>query len=141
MNDQQLKVFLEYTRRFEDISADLPTFFRLNEKTSPVGRGDSDTSTEGKDPDFEVRFMLRYLNISSEEWYLYESKLITDEVWGMWRHYIVTTLAGNKKFGEFWWDKCRVNLLDANKSPTKFVEFVDAILPQPPVAVDFELES
>jgi hypothetical protein len=121
MNDHQLSVFLEYTRRFEEISSELPMFIRLNDATSGIKPQD--------DPDFLDSFMLRYLNISSEEWFLHEKGLINDEVWEMWKHYIEATLTGSKPFGEFWWTKCRSNFLKHDGSPTPFVAFVDTILP------------
>jgi hypothetical protein len=129
MNDQQLKVFLEYTRRFEEISALLPTFQRLNETTG-ITNTKKDGSSDTGDPDLMDKFMLRYLNISSEEWYLHEKNLITEEVWAMWRHYIVTTLTGSEKFSDFWWNKCRKNFLKSDGTPTTFVTFVDETVPE-----------
>lgn len=122
MTEQQLQVFLEYTRRFEVMSSELPMFLRMNDPT--VGIKSSNIA-----PEFVDSFMLRYLNISSEEWYLHEKGLITDEIWGMWKHAIEQTLKGNMLFGEFWWTKCRTNFLKADGSATAFVKFVDATVP------------
>jgi len=122
MDDKQLQVFLEYTSRFEAMSAELPMFIRLN---------NSEGINHNSDPDFLESFMLRYLNTCSEEWFLHEQKLITEEVWKMWKHYIEETLSGSKPFGEFWWNKCRKNFLNPDGPATPFVTFSDTtVLPQ-----------
>jgi hypothetical protein len=118
MNELQLQVFLEYTRRFEAMSAELPMFIRLNDPTGGI--------KPHEDPYFLESFMLRYLNICSEEWFLQKSGMITKEVWELWKHYIEGTLKDSKPFGEFWWTKSRENFLKPDGSTTEFVDFVDA---------------
>lgn len=120
MTDQQLQVFLEYTRRFDAMSKDLPMFIRLN---SPDG------ITKNDDPDFLPSFMLRYLNLSYEEWFLHSKGLITDEVWELWRYHIEATLKNSNLFGEFWWTICRGNFVDPDAVSNGFAEMVDKMVP------------
>jgi hypothetical protein len=120
MTDQQLQVFLEYTRRFDAMTVDLPMFIRLNNQEG---------INQSPEPDFLHSFMLRYLNLSYEEWFLHSKGLITNEVWELWQHHIETTLKDSNLFGEFWWKKCRGNFIDPDAVSNGFAEMVDRMVP------------
>ena len=120
MTDQQLQVFLEYTRRFDAMTVDLPMFIRLNNQEG---------INQSPEPDFLHSFMLRYLNLSCEEWFLHSKGLITNEVWELWKHHIETTLKDSNLFGEFWWTKCRGNFIDPDAVSNGFAEMVDRMVP------------
>lgn len=69
-------IFLEYTRRYEQVMSSFPPgAFRA--------RLDSEHALPEPSEDLSLA-VLRYLNISSEEFYLWKQKYLKDEVWEIW---------------------------------------------------------
>ena len=78
------QVFLEYTRRYEDIMKSFP-------KAAWGARLDSEVALP--DPSDELSTcVLRYLNLCSEEYYLFRGKYLSKAVWGIWEREIARTL-------------------------------------------------
>jgi hypothetical protein len=76
------QIFVDLNQRYDDIAKDFP-------KEAWKTRFDS-----GLPPESEELTVcaLRYLNLSSEEYYLYKKKYIRREVWKMWEGEILRTL-------------------------------------------------
>jgi hypothetical protein len=129
MNNEQLQVFIEYTRRFDTMSESFPMFMRLNDPTAGIPPSSSGTTNVN---DFKESFMLRYLNLCNEEWFLASQNLISVEVWKIWLYNIQQTLKGSRPFGEFWHGKGRIAFLGENNVETDFVNFVDNLVYRPP---------
>ncbi len=97
MNDSQLKVFLEYTRRFDDISKSFPVSFRTS--LSPA---DEKIQSAKLEADEELQHaILRYFNLCCEEHYLNANMFVTTEIWDLWSQSIKEILK-NKLFLSAW---------------------------------------
>lgn len=78
------QVFLQYTQRFEEIMQSFP-------KNAWSARLNSETALP--EPSEELNLgVLRYLNLCSEEYYLYREKYLSKKVWSIWEHELARTL-------------------------------------------------
>jgi hypothetical protein len=78
----QVDVFLAYTERFDKLMATWPEeTWRSDQSILPP---------ESKEVQMGV---LKYLNLCSQELYLYENKLLAKKVWEIWEDEIKRTLA------------------------------------------------
>jgi hypothetical protein len=78
------QVFLQYTERYEEIMKSFP-------KDAWSARYNSDKALP-KESDELTICVLRYLNLSSEEFYLYKDKYLSKKVWGIWADELIRTL-------------------------------------------------
>lgn len=97
MNNQQLTVFLEYTRRFEQIAADLPAEVR----EAPAGFDRKYLETKERRSSKVQHAVIRYFNLCSEEFYLHGEKLIPEDIWTYWTSQMRST-ASSPLFAEAW---------------------------------------
>ncbi len=89
MNESQLTVFLEYTRRFDEISSFFPILFR-----TPECVADKKIQTAKLDASDELQHaILRYFNLCCEEHYLNANMLVTNEIWELWSHSMRSMMA------------------------------------------------
>lgn len=80
MNNEQLTVFLEYTKRFESIAERLP--LPLRESPSQF---DSEYQTRRQLLSSDIQHaLIRYINLCSEEHFLHSEGLITNDIWQIW---------------------------------------------------------
>ena len=78
------QVFLQYTQRYEEIMKSFP-------KNGWAARINSDEALP--EPSDEISLCaLRYFNLCSEEYYLYQDKYLSKRVWGIWEKELVRTL-------------------------------------------------
>jgi hypothetical protein len=78
------QVFLQYTQRYEEIMKSFP-------KNGWAARINSDDALP--EPNDEISLCaLRYLNLCSEEYYLYRDKYLSKKVWEMWEKEMIRTL-------------------------------------------------
>jgi hypothetical protein len=83
-NQMNVQVFLQYTERYEEIMKSFP-------KNAWSARLNSDLALP--EPTEELSLcVLRYLNICSEEYYLYREKYLSKKVWDIWKDELVRTL-------------------------------------------------
>lgn len=100
------QLFLEYTKRYDDILQSFPKEYREGKF--------SEESELPEQSDNLTRCVLRYLNLCSEEFYLWRRGYLSRDIWNIWRDEIErtissplfrrewTTLQGEfKAFGEF----------------------------------------
>jgi hypothetical protein len=79
------QIFMEYTRRYEEVMGGLPSHARTARTNSgAVVPPSSDELTYQ---------MLRYLNLCSEEFYLRKRGYLAAEIWGIWEGELRRTLA------------------------------------------------
>ena len=78
------QLFLEYTKRYEDIMNAFPA-------DSRDARLKIDCDTP-KESDELTLVILRYLNLSSEEFYLWKSRYLSQEIWRIWEDELLRTL-------------------------------------------------
>src|SRR5215212_10233731 len=78
------QIFTELNQRYDDIIQDFP-------KEAWNARFNLDTEMPPSSPELTL-CALRYLNLSSEEFYLYRKKYIRREVWEMWKGEMLRTL-------------------------------------------------
>lgn len=78
------EVFMKYAERYEQIMSSFPenafrARFSMSEELPPP----SEKLTLA---------ILKYLNLSSEEFYLWQKKYVDDEVWKIWEHELIRML-------------------------------------------------
>jgi hypothetical protein len=78
------QIFSDMNQRYDEISKDFP-------KAAWESRFHLDTALPAEGDELTL-CALRYLNLSSEEFYLYKRKYIRREVWKMWEGEILRTL-------------------------------------------------
>jgi hypothetical protein len=109
------QMYLAYNERYERLMADCPPDFRttlLNIKDSEV---------ELKDRDRIKVWMLRYLNLCSEEFHLMKTGCLAPEVWGLWSQELESKLR-KPLFVSGWSD-----LRHEFKSFPEFLKYVDGL--------------
>ena len=84
----ELNAFLTFTERYEAIMNELPHEARATGKWGPE-----------TDTDFAIR--LRYLNLCSEEFYLWKRRLLSSKVWEIWEEEMKRALA-SEPYLEAW---------------------------------------
>lgn len=104
----QLDTFITYAQRYEQIMSEFPEYkSRFDLHVLPP-------ETE------KVRLAaLKYFNLTSEEYYLWQKKYIDDAVWKIWEDEIIRTLQSPLMIRE--WPKLR----DEYSSYPKFAQFVE----------------
>ena len=83
-NQMNAQLFLEFTKRFEEVMQSFP------KNTWP-----SRLNIEGKPPPKSKALSLsalRYLNLCSEEYYLYKKHWLHKEIWKIWENELIRTL-------------------------------------------------
>ena len=78
------QVFFQYAKRYDDIMNSFPKSARLARIKSREAL---------PKPNAELTICtLRYFNLCSEEFYLYDTKYLSKKVWGIWAEEMVRTL-------------------------------------------------
>ena len=108
------QVFLQYTMRFEDIIKSFP-------KNAWSARKNSDDKLPKPSEELTTS-VLRYLNLCSEEFYLYKEKYLSKNIWNIWSNELVRTLR-TPLFRREWKD-----LVNEFESYPEFQEFVHTTL-------------
>jgi hypothetical protein len=112
-NQMNAQLFLEFTKRFEEVMQSFP------KNTWP-----SRLDIEGKPPAKSKALslsVLRYLNLCSEEYYLYKKGWLHKEIWEIWEGELIRTLQTPLFLRE--WKA----LSSEFESYPKFREYVDKI--------------
>lgn len=78
------QVFLEYTKRYEDIMSALPVDARIARTNSATA-----LPPESAELSFQI---LRYVNLCAEEYYLMQSGYLARDIWGIWDAELTRTL-------------------------------------------------
>ena len=95
------QVFLEYTKRYSEIMNMFPHDSR---------RARLDLSADPPSESEELTLaVLRYLNLCSEEYYLYENRYLSRDVWHIWEAELKRTLCSPLVSRE--WEKLRNEFL------------------------------
>jgi hypothetical protein len=97
MSPQQLTVFLEYTRRFDQIAQNLPAAMR----EAPSEFDKEQGKLKALKSESVQQTIIRYFNLCSEEFFLHEDGLIEDPVWNLWAAHMKTFLS-SPIFQEVW---------------------------------------
>lgn len=109
-----IQIFFEYTRRYENIMDSFPEnarFYRLD--TS------SDLPPESNQLTIAV---LKYLNLCSEEYYLWKTKQLSKNLWNIWKDELERTLQSNLVKRE--WPKIKIEF----QSYSEFQKYVETIM-------------
>jgi hypothetical protein len=83
-NQMNAQLFLEFTKRFEEVM-----------QSFPKSAWPSRLNIEGKPPVKSKALslsVLRYLNLCSEEYYLYKKGWLHKEIWEIWEEELIRTL-------------------------------------------------
>ena len=107
-----VQVLITYSERYERIMESFP------EGTFRLRFYDEQLPPESEQLTFS---MLRYLNICSEEFYLWKAKYIDDQVWEVWEHELKRVLRSNLVMRE--WKKLKPEFL----SHQEFLQFVEKV--------------
>lgn len=91
------QVFLQYTERYEEIMKSFP-------KKAWSARFNSNEALPEPSEELTIT-VLRYLNLCSEEFYLYRAKYLSGDVWGIWEDELLRTLR-TPLFRREWRDLC-----------------------------------
>jgi hypothetical protein len=88
------QIFMAYAERYERIMESFPDFHLRFDVDNPPPESD------------QLKLcVLKYLNLSSEEFYMWKSKYLADEVWRIWEHELRRTL--QSKLIQREWPKLR----------------------------------
>ena len=79
------QVFLEYTRRYDEVMRQLPSHARIARTKSA-----SELPEQTEELTYRV---LDYLNLCSEEFYLWKTGYLSDRIWSIWEAELRRTLA------------------------------------------------
>ncbi|MBI5648227.1 MAG: hypothetical protein HY962_14950 [Ignavibacteriae bacterium] len=109
-----VQAFFEYTRRFEDIINQLS----VEERSTLF---DANPPPETISPEAN-RFILRYLNLCSEEYYLVKKGWLSKDVWNIWKQELERTIKSPVVDRE--WKTYR----DEFSAYTEFRSYVDQLL-------------
>lgn len=102
------QIFMAYAERYERIMESFPDFHLRFDVDNPPPESDQLTLC-----------VLKYLNLSSEEFYMRESKYIAGEVWRIWEHELKRML--QSKLIQREWPKLRKEF----ESYPEFLKFVE----------------
>ena len=108
-----LNVFSHYTQRYGDIMESFPTEARSIRLDS-----NSELPPESEETTLAV---LRYLNLCSEEYYLWRRGFLDKEIWGIWSEELERMLRSNLVRRE--WPKLKREF----DSYTEFQEYLEAL--------------
>ena len=112
-NQMSAQLFLEFTKRFEDLMESFP-------KNAWSARLNSEGVPPRKSKELSLS-VLRYLNLCSEEYYLYKKGLLDKRIWKIWEKELARTLQ-TPLFIREW-----KTLAGEFDSYPKFKEYVDKI--------------
>ncbi|HEX8072196.1 MAG TPA: hypothetical protein VF546_19780 [Pyrinomonadaceae bacterium] len=102
------QIFMAYAERYERIMESFPDFHLRFDINNPPPESD------------QLRLcVLKYLNLSSEEYYMWRSKYLDDEVWKIWEHELKRMLQ-SKLIKDAWQD-----LRKEFESYPAFLDFVE----------------
>ncbi len=107
------QLFLEFTKRFEEVMESFP-------KNAWSTRFNSEGIPPRKSKELSLS-VLRYLNLCSEEYYLYKKRWLHNEIWEIWEGELIRTLQTPLFIRE--WQ----TLASEFESYPKFKEYVDKI--------------
>src|ERR1043165_3170169 len=102
------QIVMAYAERYERIMESFPDFHLRFDIDNPPPESDQLTLC-----------VLKYLNLSSEEFYMWKSKYLADKVWKIWEHELKRML--QSKLIEREWQKLRKEF----ESYPEFLEFVE----------------
>ena len=109
------QMFLEYTKRYEQILSGFPDDARRT-------RMDSDGNLPNENEELTLA-VLRYFNLCSEEFYLYKNGYLSRKVWDIWEAELKRTLR-SPLFSREWG-----TLRDEFQTYRAFQDYVDAEQP------------
>ena len=99
-NQMNAHLFLEFTKRFDEIMQSFP-------ENAWSARTDIDDTIPPDSKELS-RSAVRYLNLCSEEYYLYKQGWLHKDIWGIWEKELIRTLRSplftrewKKLIGEF----------------------------------------
>ena len=101
------QIYLEYTKRYDQIMRDFPSEVRFN--------------LEGALNDVDRVFVLRYLNLCSEEFYMQDAGYLSKRIWRIWEKEMERTLQSPLVLSE--WEALRREF----GSFEKFQTYVDKV--------------
>ena len=102
------QIFMAYAERYERIMESFPDFHLRFDFDNPPPESD------------QLRLcILKYLNLSSEEFYMWKSKYLADEVWKIWEHELKRMLQSQLLLRE--WQKLKGEF----ESYPEFLKFVE----------------
>ena len=107
------QIFLEYTARYERVMASFPTSGRR-------ARFDLDGPPPAPNEELALA-VLRYLNLCSEEFYLWHRGYLAKDVWAIWEDELLRTLRSPLVRRE--WKDLRKEF----QSYPEFLEYVDTV--------------
>lgn len=107
------QIFLEYTKRYSEIMESFPSDAR-SARLSLTGE------MPGRSDELSIA-ILRYLNLCSEEYYLWKRHYLANDLWGIWEHELKRTLKSPLIVRE--WRNLRSEFL----SYPEFLKFVENI--------------
>ena len=87
------QLFLEYTNRYDSILLSCPDKFR-------EGKLEARPDLPERSDEF-TRCVLRYLNLCSEEFYLWKRGYLSSDIWNIWKDEIERTI-GSPLFRREW---------------------------------------
>ena len=125
MTNEQLTVFLEYTRRFDQIAQDFPS----GSRQAPTQFDRYHQEQKYKNSEQVQHAIVRYFNLCSEEFYLRDEGLIVDKVWQLWRAHM--TIVMRSRVFSLLWSEMRLGF---DLQPD-FQQFVDNATNQNPAVV------
>ena len=102
------QIYLEYTKRCDQIMRDFP----------PEARFDLEGATPG---DIERVLILRYLNLCSEEFYMWDASYLSKRIWQIWEEEMKRILRSPLVLSE--WKELRKEF----DSFEKFQTYVDSV--------------
>jgi hypothetical protein len=110
-NQMNAQVFLQYAKRYDEIMNSFP-------KSARLARINSNKALPKQNGELTV-CALRYFNLCSEEFYLYQSKYLSQKVWDIWRDEMIRTWR-TPLFRREW-----VKLVDEFDAYSEFQSFVN----------------
>jgi len=114
-NQMNAQLFLEFTKRFEEIMQSFP-------ENAWSARTDLDDAPPPESDELSLS-ALRYLNLCSEEYYLFKKRWLHKEIWGIWETELIRTLQSPLYMRE--WKKL-VREFDAYKEFQNYVNEIQA---------------
>ena len=121
MTDVQLTVFLEFTRRYDEIAKHFA--IEMREESSAFDKAYQEKRNSLSE---DIRHaLLRYFNLCSHEYFLSTQGFIDEEVWAVWTRDITAKL--KRPLFHDAWAKAR----ESYSSYPDFQAFMDKLLPSP----------
>jgi len=83
------EVFMKYAERYEQIMSSFP-------ESAFCARFSMSGELPPASPQFTLA-VLKYLNLSSEEFYLWKKSYVADDVWKIWEHELMRIIPASKE--------------------------------------------